>query len=210
MLRKPRRVLSGAPSWPRSPRMRPCLSSERPQDYCQRRRYPIATLVARALTFWALLPLAPSLAATDDREPDHVAVLELGATGEREISESTSHIGPAVGIEIEPVENWLEVELGASTYRTQGATNWELELPFKKPFRLSSTIEVMPGLGPTWAYTAQPGQRPNTWGAESVIDLFFWRSKRFGWFLEPSYGVAFANGHKKSASLTGGLFLAVP
>jgi hypothetical protein len=42
-----------------------------------------------------------------------------------------------------------------------------------------------------------------------VIDLFVWRSKRFGWFLEPSYGVALGNG-KKSAALTAGLFFAVP
>jgi hypothetical protein len=43
-----------------------------------------------------------------------------------------------------------------------------------------------------------------------VIDLFVWRSKRFGWFLEPSYGVALGNGNKKSVALTAGLFLAVP
>lgn len=66
-----------------------------------------------------------------------MAVLEFGATGEREISERNSHLGPAVGIEIEPIENWLEMEFGASTYRSHGATNWELELPLKKPFRLS-------------------------------------------------------------------------
>lgn len=81
-------------------------------------------------------------AADNDEKQDHVAVLELGATGEREISERNSHIGPAVGIEIEPIENWLEIECGASTYRSGGATNWELELPFKKPFRLPSGIAL--------------------------------------------------------------------
>ena len=116
-------------------------------------------------------------------------------------------MGPAVGIEIEPIENWLEVELGASIYRSQGATDWELELPFKKPFRLSDTIEVMPGLGPTWAHT--PGG-PTVWGSEAVIDLFFWGSKRFGWYLEPSYGITFGNGNKKSAALTAGFFFAIP
>jgi hypothetical protein len=89
------------------------------------REQPFVALVARALSLCVLLPFAPALAATDDGEgPEHVAVLELGATGEREISESTSHVGPAVGIELEPIENWLEVELGASTYRSRGATNW--------------------------------------------------------------------------------------
>jgi hypothetical protein len=98
------------------------------------------------------------MAATEEgAEQDHLVILELGASGEREISEHTSQVGPAVGLEIEPIENWLEIELGTSTYRSQGARNWEIELPFKKPFRLSSTIEVMPGLGSTWTNTTQAG-----------------------------------------------------
>lgn len=77
---------------------------------------------------------------------NHQFVLELGAAAEREISERASHLGPAVGIEVEPIENWLEIELGATTYKARGATDWELELPFKKPFRLTSSVEMMPGL----------------------------------------------------------------
>ena len=174
------------------------------------REISLVTVVAGALALCALLKVAPAIAATDEgAEQDHIAVLEFAATGEREISEGTSHIGPTVGIEIEPIESWLEVELGASTYRSRGSTNWELELPFKKPFRLSSTIEVMPGLGPTWTHTTRPGGRPSTWGAEAVVDLFFWRSKRFGWYLEPTYGITFSNSNK-SAALAAGLFFAVP
>jgi hypothetical protein len=173
--------------------------------------YSLVMLMAGALALCAPLQIAAAIAAPDESaEQDHRVILELGATGEREISEHLSHIGPAVGVEIEPIENWLEVELGASTYRSRGATNWEVDLPFKKPFRLSSTIEVMPGVGPTWTHTTQPGERPSTWGAEAVIDLFFWRSKRIGWFLEPSYGIALGNGNKKSVALTGGIFFAVP
>ena len=67
----------------------------------------------------------------------------------------------------------------------------------------------MPGLGPTWAHTTQPGG-PSTWGSEAVVDLFFWGSQRYGWYLEPSYGITFGNGNKKSAALTAGLFFAVP
>jgi hypothetical protein len=174
------------------------------------REHPLLSLIARALPLCALLSFAPALAATDDGgEPNHV-VLELGATGEREISERATHIGPAVGIELEPIESLLEVELGGSTYKSRGGTSWEFDLAFKKPFRLSSSVELMPGLGPTWAHTTQPGERPGSWGAEAVIDLFVWRGKRFGWFLEPSYGLAFGDGNKKSVALTAGLFFAVP
>jgi len=45
---------------------------------------------------------------------------------------------------------------------------------------------------------------------DAAFDLFVWPSKRFGWFLEPSYGVALGNGNNKSVALTAGLFFAVP
>jgi hypothetical protein len=49
-----------------------------------------------------------------------------------------------------------------------------------------------------------------TWGAEASIDFLFWRTKRMGLFLEPSYGVTFGNGTKTSVGLTGGIFFALP
>ncbi len=171
---------------------------------------PTLFRVVAALLLGTLLKAIPAVAAADDNmEQDHVAVLELGVTGERELSEHSSHLGPAIGIEVEPIENWLEIEFGASTYRSHGATNWELELPFKKAFRLSSILEIMPGLGPTWNHTSQSGA-VSTWGAEMVLDVFIWRTKHIGWYLEPSYGIAFGNGNHKSVALTGGLFFAVP
>jgi hypothetical protein len=164
-----------------------------------------------AIALCALPVFAPATAiAEDEEEQHHVAVLELGATGKREITENASHIGPAIGIEVEPIENWLTIELGASTNRSRGATNWEIELPFKVPFRLSRNIEIMPGLGPTWAHTTQPGERPSTWGVKAKLDFFFWRTKHLGWYLAPSYGLTLGNGNKKSVALTGGIFFAVP
>ena len=44
----------------------------------------------------------------------------------------------------------------------------------------------------------------------NMIALFVWRTRRLGWFLEPSYGVALGDGNKKSVGLTGGIFFAVP
>ena len=85
------------------------------------RRVKIPTAVGGVLKLGAPPSFGQALAATDEgAEEGYVAVLELGATGEREISARVSHTGPAVGVEIEPIENWLEIEFGASTYRSQG------------------------------------------------------------------------------------------
>jgi hypothetical protein len=159
----------------------------------------------------AMLQLAGSRAWSQERsEEEHALVVEVGATTERELSEGSTHVGPAVGLEIEPIENWLEVELGASTFHSGGARVWDLDLAFKKPWRLSETVEVMPGLGPTWEHANGAAQPTSTWGAEAVVDWFFWRNRRVGFFVEPAYGVALSDGHRKSVTVTAGFFAAIP
>ena len=164
-----------------------------------------------ASLLFVLLECAPAGAGTEPgMAEDHAAILEVGATEERELSERSSHVGPAVGIEVEPIENLLELEFGTSTYKSRGATHWDFDLALKRPIRLTGTIEIMPGVGPTWAHMTQDGRRTDRWGAEFVLDFFIWRTPRMGWYLEPSCGMSLAEGHEKSAALTGGLFFAVP
>jgi hypothetical protein len=115
-----------------------------------------------------------------------------------------------VGLEIEPIEDQLEIELGASHFRPSGATVWDVDVTFKKPWRLAESLEVLPGIGPTWEHTSQASARTNTWGAEVVVDFFFWRGRRWGWYAESAYGVAFASGNARSATITIGLFANVP
>ena len=165
----------------------------------------VAVIAGVALEIAALL--RPT-AAFGGEEGERRVFVEFGVVAEREITERNSHLGPAIGIEGEPIENWLEVELSASTYRSRGATTWGLEMPFKMPFRWSDTVEVMPGLGPTWSYT-QTGARRGVWGAEAVVDFFYRPGSRMGWYVEPSYGYAFGGG-AKSVAITGGVFFAVP
>lgn len=113
------------------------------------------TGVARAcITCFGLL--VASLARAGERVGDESRlIVEIGGAGERDQSEGRNHFGPAVGVEIEPIENWLEIEFRASRVRSGGSTVVDLDLPLKKPFRLSETIEIMPGLGPTLEHTNQ-------------------------------------------------------
>ncbi len=175
----------------------------------QRKRSAIGTLALTAIG--AVLALVANATTGEERSEDDKSplIFEVGAAGERDLSERSTRFGPAVGLEIEPVEDWLEIELGASRFRRSGATVWDLDMPFKKPWRLSPTLEVMPGIGPTWERNSAGGHA-DTWGAEAVLDLFFWHSRRVGWFVEPAYGVAFDAGHSKFFGITAGLFVAIP
>jgi len=143
-------------------------------------------------------------------ESEHIAVLEAAAALEHELGGGGTQLGPALGVEVEPIENWLEIELGAARFRSVGSTLWDLDLALKKPLRLSDSVELMPGIGPTWEQTSGAGQHGGPWGAEAVLDLFIWQSRRFGWFLEPAYGFTPGSGANRSLMVTAGLFLAIP
>jgi hypothetical protein len=162
-----------------------------------------------AVLVCTLLEVALPVAAMDGDMDHGVVLVECGATSAREISEQASRVSPAVGIEFEAIDNRLEVEIEASTNTTQRARNWELDLQFKRPFQISSTVEIEPGLGPSWSHGAVSNQRPAAWGAEASIDILFWQSKRIGWFLEPSYGISFATGAKTSVGLSGGIVISL-
>jgi hypothetical protein len=69
--------------------------------------------------------------------------------------------GPAVGLELEtePIENWLKIELEASAVRDGSSTTWDLDLQFKKPWRVREHLEITPGIGPTWEHATGPRPR---------------------------------------------------
>jgi hypothetical protein len=48
-------------------------------------------------------------AAQEAAENDHAAVIEAGAASEHSISGGSSSFGPTQGIEVTPIENWLEL-----------------------------------------------------------------------------------------------------
>src|SRR5580704_12809460 len=86
----------------RDPQGRESISAQA-EKLTMNRRVTLATAVG-SLALCTLLEIAPANAADEGAEQDHLLIFELGASGEREISEHTSHIGPAVGLEIEPIE----------------------------------------------------------------------------------------------------------
>jgi hypothetical protein len=61
------------------------------------------------VTFAVLLPLFPIRAVGEEHSGDeHAVIVEIGAAGEHELSDGGTDFGPAVGLEVEPIEGWLE------------------------------------------------------------------------------------------------------
>ena len=159
---------------------------------------------ARSFVALLLLSIAPACWAAE-----HTAVLEVGAELESELPISRSTLAPSLAVEVTPIEDWLELELGVARTRSHRTTEWETDLLFKKPWTWTSTVEFMAGLGPTWTHASESAGQSNSAGAEFALDFMFWPRKKWGWFLEPAYGVDFASGHAKSVSLSFGILLGV-
>ena len=135
-------------------------------------------------------------------------MLEFGAAGSWDVQGNGSSFGPAIAIEVTPIENWLELEAGVTPLFGHGTTEWDTDLLFKKPWTFSRKVEFMAGVGPEWVHTRQS----NSISGEVALDFMFWPSAkhRFGWYLEPAFDHNFGRGHEQSAGISGGLLIAIP
>ena len=151
----------------------------------------------RYVTLWVLFGIAfcPRVSAQVTQpvevsdEHDHAVVFELGAAGDWSHREGI-HPGGTFAVEVTPIEQWLELEVGFTAIWTDASTEMPIDLLFKKPWQISRTFEFMVGAGPEFIRTT--GRDGGTfWGVSSVLDFMFWPRANVGWYLEPGYEVAF-------------------
>ena len=161
----------------------------------------------------ASLPPGPgsAFARNDDHDTDEpVAIVELGGAGSWNLKGGPSY-GADFAAEITPIENWLELEAGVTPLFTRGATEWDTDLLFKKPWTLSKKLEFMMGVGPTWVHMRQSGKTTNSFAGEAVLDFMFWPSgkHRFGWYFEPGFESTFGRPAERSLGITTGLLIGI-
>ncbi|MGA2589914.1 MAG: hypothetical protein ABSH32_08380 [Bryobacteraceae bacterium] len=145
-----------------------------------------------------------------DKEP--AAVVELGGSLGWNLKDGGLSFGPTLAVEVTPIENWLELEMGVTATFGYHSTEWDTDLLFKKPWILSEKVEFMFGAGPVWVHTREHGMTTNSVGGEVVLDFMFWPAvkHRLGWYLEPGYEYNFGRGHERSVGISGGLLIAIP
>jgi Bacterial SH3 domain len=145
----------------------------------------------------------------DQSYPEHSFILEIGTAGEWPLDGERPNFGGTIAGEVEPIENWLELEAGFTTLGTSGHTELSGDLLFKKPFHLSSTAEFMVGLGPSFSRTINGLEQGNSWSVEFALDWMFWPTKDVGWFIEPTWSVNPRNG-QQSAAVSIGILIGFP
>lgn len=150
--------------------------------------------------------------SADAVDKDPAAVIEIGAAPGWNLNTAAFSFGPTIAIEVTPIENWLELEMGVTTAFGHRSREWDTDLLFKKPWTLSKKVEFMFGVGPEWIHSRDHNVSSNSIGGEAVLDFMFWplAKRKFGWYLEPGYEYNFGRGHEQSFGLSGGLLIAIP
>jgi Bacterial SH3 domain len=160
----------------------------------------------------AALSRKPKLSAPhehDEAGAEHSWILELGTAGEWPLNGERPNFGGTIAVEFEPIENWLELEFGLSTLATAGHGDLSADLLFKKPFRLSPTVEFMIGAGPSFSRTLNGPDQGNSWSVEFALDWMFWPTRDVGWFIEPTWSVNPRTG-QSSAAVSLGILIGFP
>jgi hypothetical protein len=154
---------------------------------------------------------APTQVSTAVKDQENKAILEVGGATSWQVSGGAATWAPNLAAEIEPIENWLELEMGVSPFYTRHSKEWDTDLLFKKPWTLSRKAEFMFGIGPEWVHLKQGGRWTNALAGEAAGDFMFWPTGKhhFGWYLEPAYDYSFASGHQKSLGISFGLLIGI-
>jgi len=140
---------------------------------------------------------------------DHAFILEIGTAGEWPFVGERPNFGGTIAGEVEPIENWLELEFGFTTLATAGHTELSADLLFKKPFRFSRMVEFMVGAGPSFSRTLSGAEQGDSWSAEFALDWMFWPTENLGWYIEPTWSVNPRNG-QQSAAVSIGILIGFP
>jgi hypothetical protein len=169
-----------------------------------------ALAFAACVGLWQTEALADEASRTGERDEDrieHLIVVGVGGAADLELGTGSLHPGGNLMLEWEAIENWLELEVGASVLSADGGLEIPVDLLVKKPFQLARWAEFMVGLGPQVVHVTGAG-KGTYFGGEVALDFMFWPwGRRVGLWIAPEYDVVFRSGASSAIGSTGGLLV---
>lgn len=166
---------------------------------------------AAVVALSAMLAGGETIAHADgekDEKIEHTVIVGVGGAGELELGDGSLHPGANVMVELDAIENWLELELGASVLAGDGGFEVPIDLLVKKPFTLSRVAEFMIGVGPEVVAVSTPSTKGTYFGGELALDFMFWPwGRRVGLWIEPEYDLVFRDTPSSGIGSTGGVLL---
>jgi hypothetical protein len=166
----------------------------------------VALLAFGAVAAWTTDALAQASETSADKGDEHTLVVGIGGAADVELGDGSVHPGTNVMVEWGAVEDWLELEVGASVLAADHGVEVPVDLLFKKPFTLARGAEMMVGLGPEVVSVANPTTKATYFGGEVAVDFMLWPwGRHVGLWVEPEYDVIFHGSASQSVGSTGGL-----
>ena len=145
----------------------------------------------------------------EESRDDHSLILLVGPAMEKSTVDGSKAYGTALAVEFTAIEHQLEIELGTQYLSTSNPKELSAQIIFKKPFELAKDIELGVGAGPAmWRKTSSPGNNLQS-GVAFVADFMFWPTKKFGWYLSPSYTYGTSSGSDRTAGVSVGLLFSM-
>ena len=142
-----------------------------------------------------------------EESTEHTFVVGVGGAAELELGDGSVHPGANVMVEWDAIENWLELEVGASVLTADHGVQVPIDLLARKPFRLTRWAELMVGVGPE-VVRVTGTNRGTYFGGELALDLMFWPwGPRVGLWIEPEYDFVLHEGVAHGLGSTGGALL---
>jgi len=138
---------------------------------------------------------------------EHTIIVGVGGAAEWELADGALHPGANLMVEWDAIEDWLELEVGASILSVDGGAELPIDLLFKKPFRVARWAEFMVGIGPEVVPVWNARTNATYFGGEVALDFMFWPwGQRVGLWIEPEFDLTFPDGRASSGiGSTGGL-----
>jgi hypothetical protein len=167
---------------------------------------PALKLAPLVLTMAVVSTLTTTASAeVKEADVDHTLIIGVGGAGELEIGDGSLHPGANVMIEWDAIENWLELEVGASVLSAPGGVQVPIDVLVKKPFKLARWAEFMIGVGPEVVQVT--GANKGTYlGGEVALDFMFWPwGRHVGIWLEPEYDLTYQHRVACGIGSTGGV-----
>ncbi len=159
-----------------------------------------------------LFPLMTTHAQERDDDGDDIneppTQIEIGPETEVPLTAEHSGYGGSINIQLTPIPDWLEFELGVGALASSGNTELEAEFMFEKPFQISSTAEFMIEVGPSVSRSGGGDEAGTLLNIQTETGFFIWPNKNIGWYASVGWSDAPKNG-AQSISADAGILIPV-
>lgn len=139
------------------------------------------------------------------RADDFPWSFELSISGEREFGVEGVQPRGGFAVSYATVPNRLEIELEITVSAFDGGIAAPIEVHFKRPFRLSSRMDLKPGVGPSMTPVFGTDNNGVFAGGEIILEWKVALYEGLAAYVEPSYNFLFRKGVDQEIGMGTGL-----